>query len=129
MNISDVAAVSGLPPKTLRYYEDIGLIAPERSANGYRNFDASDLHRLAFLARARSLGFTIDDCRMLLSLYGDRDRASSDVRAMVEAHLGRIEAKIAELEGMKRTLTGLIHRCHGDDRPDCPILDDLAAER
>lgn len=126
MNIGDVAEASGLPAKTIRYYEDIGFVRPARGRNGYRDFGEKDLHKLAFLARARSLGFSIHDCRALLSLYEDRGRASSDVKAVAEHHLRRIDAKIAELGGLRDTLARLVARCHGDDRPDCPILDDLA---
>ncbi len=126
MNIRTAAGLSGLPPKTIRYYEDIGLVRPERGANGYRAFADSDIHKLAFLARARSLGFTIEDCRALLSLYEDRGRASADVKRVAEEHVARIGEKIAELEGMRAALSHLIDQCHGDDRPDCPILDDLA---
>lgn len=126
MNIGDVASQSGLPAKTIRYYEDIGLIRPKRDGNGYRAFDVTELHKLAFLARSRSLGFTIEDCRALLALYEDRGRASADVRLVAEEHLARIDGKIAELEAMRSTLSHLVDKCHGDDRPDCPILDDLA---
>ncbi len=126
MKIGDVADASGLPAKTIRYYEDIGLIRPARSLNGYRDFAESDVHKLAFLARARSLGFSIEECRTLLSLYEDRERASADVKALAEAHLRRIDRKIAALEGLRGTLAELVARCHGDARPDCPILDDLA---
>lgn len=126
MNIGDVAQASGLPAKTIRYYEDIGLVRPSRGENGYRRFGTSDLHKLTFLARARSLGFSIEDCRTLLSLYEDRERASADVKALAGEHLERIEKKIAELEALRATLQHLIGSCHGDDRPDCPILDDLA---
>lgn len=125
MNIKDVAERSGLPAKTIRYYEDIGLIRPLRSANGYRSFRESDLHKLAFLARARGLGFSIDDCRKLLALYEDRSRASADVKALAEAHLEQIASKIAELKAMEETLSHLVHACAGDDRPDCPILKGL----
>jgi len=127
MNISQVADKAGLPPKTIRYYEDIGLVKPPRDANGYRAFRDTDLHKLAFLGRARSLGFSIDDCRRLMALYEDRDRASADVKALARQHLTQIEAKLTELSAMKGTLTHLIDCCAGDDRPDCPILADLAA--
>lgn len=127
MNIGDVARRSGLPAKTIRYYEDIGLIAPLRGGNGYRRFRDSELHKLAFLGRARSLGFSLEDCRSLLSLYEDRNRASAEVKRIAEDHLGRIEDKIEELTQMHRTLSELVHRCAGDHRPDCPILADLAA--
>lgn len=127
MNIGEVARLSGLPAKTIRYYEDIGLIAPERTANGYRDFGENDLHKLAFLGRARSLGFTIDDCRTLLTLYEDRSRASADVKKLAERHLGHIDEKLRELSEMRSTLSHLVEACAGDDRPDCPILRDLAA--
>lgn len=128
MNIGDVAERSGLPPKTIRYYEDIGLIRPERGANGYRAFSEADLHRLAFLGRARSLGFSIEVCRALLALYADPDRASADVKAMAETHLAEVDRKIAELVSLRDTLAHLVQRCHGDRRPDCPILADLAGK-
>ena len=128
MNIGDVSRLSGLPAKTIRYYEDIGLVEPLRSSNGYRAFRESDLHKLAFLGRARSLGFTIDDCRNLLKLYEDRDRASADVRQIALGHLDRIDEKLAELAAMRETLSHLVEACAGDHRPDCPILADLAAE-
>ena len=127
MNIKNVAHASRLPAKTIRYYEDIGLIAPSRSDNGYRHFSRKDLHKLTFIGRARNLGFTIEDCRTLLSLYDDTGRASADVKRVAQEHLRRVERKIAELESIRRTLTGLVETCHGDDRPDCPILDDLSA--
>jgi len=126
MNIGEVAAQSGLPPKTIRYYEDIGLIKPLRDANGYRAFRTSEMHRLRFLGRARALGFTIDECRALVALWGDTDRASADVRAIATAHLTRIDAKIADLQAMHDTLSHLIGACAGDARPDCPILQDLS---
>ena len=126
MNISEVAETSGLPAKTIRYYEEIGLVRPSRSANGYRDFSTADAHMLAFLSRARSLGFTIEDCRSLLSLYEDRGRASANVKRIAKGHLDRIARKIVELEAMRTTLEDLVARCHGDQRPDCPILDDLA---
>ncbi|MDK3017071.1 Cu(I)-responsive transcriptional regulator [Pseudodonghicola flavimaris] len=127
MNIGDVARLSGLPAKTIRYYEDIGLIRPKRSANGYRSFGDSDLHRLAFLGRARALGFTIEDCRSLMALYQDESRESAQVKRIAEDHLHRIDDKIAQLQGMRATLAHLVSCCAGDDRPDCPILEDLGA--
>ncbi|PRX37466.1 Cu(I)-responsive transcriptional regulator [Meinhardsimonia xiamenensis] len=127
MNIGDVAERSGLPAKTIRYYEDIGLIRPKRDANGYRAFDERDLHKLTFLARARALGFSIEDCRALLALYEDDSRASADVKRIAERHLAQIDAKIADLRAMRATLAHLVEACHGDDRPDCPILEDLGA--
>lgn len=126
MNIKEVADRAGLPAKTIRYYEEIGLIRPARSENGYRAFQDRDLHKLAFIGRARGLGFSIEDCRALLALYEDQARASADVKALAEAHLARIEAKLAELQAMKRTLSGLVAACAGDGRPDCPILTGLS---
>lgn len=126
MNVSEASRRSGLPAKTIRYYEDVGLIAPDRALNGYRDYSGDDVHRLAFLKRARGLGFSIEDCRQLMALYRDRSRASQDVRQIAVAHVAAIEEKLRELESMRRTLDRLVHACHGDDRPDCPILDDMA---
>ncbi len=128
MNIGDIAKRTGLPPKTIRYYEEIGLIRPARDANGYRVFRDSDTHKLAFLGRARALGFSIEDCRTLLALYEDEARASADVKRVAQEHLGQIEEKIAQLQAMRDTLNDLVHACAGDNRPDCPILKDLARE-
>ena len=126
MNIGDAAAASGLPAKTIRYYEDMGLITPRRDANGYRSFGDGDVHRLAFLNRARGLGFSLEDCRALLGLYDDDGRASEDVKRLAADHLARIDARIAELQSMRATVAGLVSACAGGDRPDCPILEDLA---
>lgn len=126
MNIKDVAERAGLPAKTIRYYEEIGLIRPLRGANGYRQFRDSDLHKLAFIARARGLGFSIEDCRALLALDEDRARASADVKSLAHGHLRQIAAKIDELRAMQATLTRLVDCCAGDQRPDCPILEELA---
>ncbi|MDB4111509.1 Cu(I)-responsive transcriptional regulator [Yoonia sp.] len=122
MNIGQAGERAGLPSKTIRYYEDIGLIKPLRDANGYRAFRESDIHKLTFLGRARALGFTIEDCRNLLALWEDTGRASSDVRAIAKEHLQQIETKISDLQNMQRTLSDLVRDCAGDDRPDCPIL-------
>ena len=122
MNISAVATRAGLPAKTIRYYEEIGLIKPLRGANGYRAFRDSDVHKLAFLGRARALGFPIENCRALLALWEDTARASADVRAIARDHLHQIEAKIADLSAMRDTLSDLVRTCAGNDRPDCPIL-------
>lgn len=128
MNISDVGRRSGLPPKTIRYYEEIGLVIPPRGENGYRRFTDTHVHKLAFLGRARALGFSIEDCRILLGLYEDKHRASAEVKEVAESHLGEIEEKIAGLIEMRDTLRTLITSCAGDDRPDCPILATLAAQ-
>jgi MerR family transcriptional regulator, copper efflux regulator len=126
MNIGAAEQASGLPAKTIRYYEDIGLLVPARQDNGYREYGLTDVHKLAFLKRARGLGFTIEECRALLSLYEDRNRASADVKSLAHTHLHRIEAKIRELQGLRDVLFHLVEACHGDDRPNCPILDDLS---
>ena len=125
MNIGEVSQHTGLPPKTIRYYEDIGLVKPLRDANGYRAFRESEMHKLAFLGRARTLGFSIEDCRNLLALWEDKKRASADVRAIAKEHLAQIEAKISGLQEMRDTLSTLVRDCAGDDRPDCPILKTL----
>jgi len=126
MTIGEVALATGLPAKTIRYYEEIGLIRPLRGNNGYRRFRDSDAHKLRFLAHARTLGFSIADCRDLLALWEDRARASADVRAIARNHLDGISARIAALQAMQGTLTHLVACCAGDDRPDCPILSTLA---
>ncbi|RLK00656.1 Cu(I)-responsive transcriptional regulator [Ruegeria conchae] len=128
MNIGEVSTHTGLPVKTIRYYEDINLIKPLRDNNGYRRFRDQDIHKLNFLGRARTLGFTIEDCRTLLALYEDETRASSDVKRVARDHLAQIDAKIADLKGMRQTLSHLVDACAGDDRPDCPILKDLGGK-
>lgn len=127
MNIGQAAKRANLPAKTIRYYEDIGLVTPNRHQNGYRDFSEDDLHRLSFLGRARSLGFTIEECRALLALYEDKGRASADVKNIARDHLAQIENKISELRAMHDTLSELVDACAGDHRPDCPILKGLAA--
>ena len=126
MNIGYVAKLSGLRIKTIRYFEDIGFICPLRSANGYRSFRDTDVHKLTFLGRARSLGFTIEDCRTLLQLYENDSRASADVKFIAKQHLARIDVKLKRLTAMRSTLSHLVQACAGDDRPNCPILSDLA---
>lgn len=126
MNVRDAAERSGLPAKTVRYYDDIGLVVPDRRDNGYRDYDSRAVQKLAFLKRARQLGFPIEDCRQLLSLYEDKARASADVKALAEQHLAEIDKRLGELEHLRDTLKHLVHACRGDDRPDCPILADLS---
>ncbi|MBX3584600.1 MAG: Cu(I)-responsive transcriptional regulator [Rhizobiaceae bacterium] len=128
MNIGAVSEKSGLPAKTIRHYEDIGLLKPDRAGNGYRDYSMVDVHRLRFLQRSRSLGFSVEDCRQLLSLYGDSDRESADVKAIANAKLSDIDRKIAELIGLRDMLRHLVKNCHGDSRPDCPIIEGLAGE-
>ena len=125
MNISDAAERSGVPPKTIRYYEEIGLLRPARGPNGYRDFAERDVHVLAFLGRARALGFPIEDCRALLQLWEDGTRPSAEVKAIAAHHLAEMDRKLGELREMRSTLSDLVEACHGDERPDCPILDSL----
>ena len=128
MNIGAVSDKSGLPAKTIRYYEDIGLISPDRRDNGYRDYSMDDVHRLRFLQRSRSLGFSVEEFRQLLSLYSDRDRESAEVKAIAATKLGEIERKIIELQGLRDMLKHLVASCHGDDRPECPIIDGLSGK-
>lgn len=128
MNIGTAARQSGLPPKTIRYYEDIGLLTADRAANGYRDYSSEDVHRLRFVQRSRRLGFSVEECRQLLSLYTDRDRASADVKAIATEKLGEIDRKIAELTGLREMLGHLVETCQGDARPDCPIIDGLSGK-
>jgi MerR family copper efflux transcriptional regulator len=128
MNIGEAARRSGVPAKTIRYYESVGLIpAAGRTASGYRAYTANEVETLRFIQRARSLGFSVDDVGGLLELWRDRSRASADVKAIALKHVADIERKIAELESIRRTLLDLTTRCCGDDHPECPILDGLAS--
>ena len=127
MRIGEAAARSGVTAKTIRYYESVGLIpAATRTDGGYRDYDDNDVQTLRFVHRARGLGFSVREVGDLLALWRDRDRASADVKAVAARHVAAIERKIDELSAMRRTLGDLMARCHGDDRPECPILDDLA---
>lgn len=127
MNISQAAARAELPPKTIRYYEEIGLVTPaRRRANGYRDYSEREIHTLRFVARARSLGFPVEECRALVALYGDTTRKSGDVKEIALRRITEIDGKIKELKSMRATLHELADKCHGDDRPDCPILDQFA---
>ncbi len=126
MNIGQAAKKSGLSAKMIRYYESIDLISPAgRSANGYRHYGEDDLHRLAFIKRSRDMGFSLEEVSRLLTLWQDRQRASADVKALAGAHIDALDRKIAELIGLRDTLKNLVDSCQGDDRPDCPILEDL----
>ncbi len=126
MNIGDAAKATSLSPKTIRYYESINLVVGDRLTNGYRNYADAHIHKLRFVQRARGLGFSIDDCRALLSLYEDQNRASAEVKNIAKKHLQEIEAKISELQGLRETLSHLVAHCAGDHRPDCPIMDGLS---
>lgn len=128
MNIGDAAERSGLPKKTIRYYEDIGLLRPARRDNGFRDYGDREVHELRFIARARGLGFSVEECRHLLALYRDEGRASSEVRETAQLHIETIRAKIEALRSMEKTLSHLIERCAGNERPDCPILDGLSGD-
>ncbi|SDF71066.1 MerR family transcriptional regulator, copper efflux regulator [Limimonas halophila] len=129
MHIGEAAKRSGVPAKTIRYYETIGLIAPtRRTAAGYRIYDDQAVHTLQFIQRARSLGFPVKQVGELLGLWRDRDRKSADVKALARAQIEEIDRRIAELREMRGTLEHLAARCHGDERPECPILADLAGE-
>ncbi|MBI6851986.1 Cu(I)-responsive transcriptional regulator [Pseudomonas lijiangensis] len=128
MNIGQAASKSGLSAKMIRYYESIGLLRPaSRSDSGYRLYSAEDLHTLAFIKRSRDLGFSLEEVGRLLTLWQDRQRASSDVKALAHKHIDDLNQKIEELASLRDTLQELVEHCHGDDRPDCPILKDLAS--
>lgn len=127
MNIGQAAKFSGVSAKMIRYYEQIGLIPKAvRSDAGYRNYSSPDAHSLRFIRSARDLGFSVEQISTLLVLWHNRDRASADVKAMALSHVAGLNAKIAELQAMAQTLEHLAEHCHGNDRPDCPILSDLA---
>ncbi|WP_176083609.1 Cu(I)-responsive transcriptional regulator [Martelella sp. HB161492] len=126
MNIGNAAERSGLPAKTIRYYEDIGLVVADRAENGYRDYSQSHVQRLGFIHRARDLGFSVEECRQLLSLYDDDGRESAEVKRLALSKIAEIEEKLAKLQSLKATLRHLADHCHGDNRPDCPILDELS---
>ena len=127
MNIGAAAAASGVTSKMIRHYEAIGLLQPaERRPNAYRDYAERDIHELKFIRRARRLGFSIAEISELLALWRDRRRPSREVKRIAEAHISDLQARVAEMEAMANTLAKLVAACHGDDRPDCPILDDLA---
>jgi MerR family copper efflux transcriptional regulator len=127
MNIGQAASHSGVTAKMIRYYESIGLIAAvHRTQAGYRVYSSEDIHALRFIKRARNMGFSIDEARELLALWRDKTRASACVKSFALKHLTELEAKIAELQAMAQTIKHLANSCHGDHRPDCPILADIA---
>ncbi|WP_027079910.1 Cu(I)-responsive transcriptional regulator [Luteimonas mephitis] len=128
-NIGEAAALSGVTAKMIRHYESIGLI-PEaaRTAAGYRLYSDEDVHRLRFVKRARALGFSMKQIGILLALWSDRSRASAEVKSLALEHAQDLGTRIAEMQAMQRTLEELARRCHGNQRPDCPILDDLGGD-
>ena len=130
MNIGQAAKASGISAKMIRYYESIGLFPlAGRTAGGYRNYDDMDVQRLRFMRRARDAGFSLERVRDLLKLWSDRDRRSADVKSLALAHIAELEARTAELRAVINTLRKLADACEGDDRPDCPIIDEFAERR
>lgn len=128
MNIGAASDVSGVSQRMIRHYEKIGLVpAPSRRGSGYRDYTDADVHRLRFIANARDLGFPIEEIRTLLGLWSDRERSSAEVKALAEARAAELGRKARALEAMRRSLLELARTCHGDSRPDCPIIDRLAA--
>ena len=127
MNIGQAARASGITAKMIRHYESVGLLPPAmRSDTGYRQYGEREVHVLRFIRRARDLGFSIKDISGLLSLWHDRQRPSRQVKALAQAHMQQLQRKIDELQSMRQTLEKLVQCCQGDERPDCPILADLA---
>jgi len=127
VKIGEAARRSGVSAKMIRYYEEIGLLAPApRGGNSYRDFDARDVHELVFIRRARTLGFSMEEIARLLTLWRDRGRPSREVKVIAERHVAELKARIVDLQAMVDQLEHLSHCCAGDDRPDCPILEDLA---
>lgn len=127
MNIGEAARESGVTAKMIRYYESVGLLAPKaRTESGYRVYGMEEVHALRFVRQARRLGFLVDDIRRLLALWHDRSRASAEVKSIALSHVNELDQRIAELTQMRDTLAHLAAHCHGDDRPDCPILEQLA---
>ena len=128
MNIGQASSATGVSTKMIRYYEEIGLVPKAaRRGSGYRDYGEPDLHRLRFIRRARDLGFTVEQIGELLGLWSDRSRASADVKALALGHVEALRLKMAEIKGMITTLEGLARSCHGDQRPDCPIIEELSA--
>jgi Cu(I)-responsive transcriptional regulator len=130
MNIGEAARASGVTAKMIRYYESVGLLQPiGRTASGYRVYNEQEVHALRFVRQARRLGFLVDDIRKLLALWHDRSRASAEVKVIALEHVAELDRRIAELTDMRDTLSHLAHHCHGDERPDCPIIERLANDR
>lgn len=129
MNIGEAAKASGVSAKMIRYYESVGLIDPAaRSESGYRVYSENDLHVLRFVKRARTMGFSMERIEVLLGLWRDGDRNSAEVKKLALGHVAELERQIAEMQAVADTLRKLAQTCHGDNRPDCPIIDDLSEE-
>ena len=129
MNIGEAAAASGVTAKTIRYYEGTGFIpSAARTAAGYRIYSEADVHTLRFIRRARDLGFSTEEIRRLLALWQDKSRASAEVKQLALEHIEAFRVKIAHLQDLRRALLDLAANCHGDHRPECPILNDLAGQ-
>ena len=129
MNIGNAAKLSGLSTKTIRYYEDIGLMVPMRNLNGYRNYSADDVHKLRFLRRARGLGFSIERCRTLLALFEDRTLSNAEVKRLAASHLRSLDRKLTQIESLKTLLKRLVESCEAGIRPACPIMEELPEEQ
>ena len=129
MNIGQAAKASGVSAKMIRHYEQVGLFpGPKRTDAGYRQYGENEVHTLRFIRHARDLGFSIEQIGELLALWHNRRRSSRQVKALAQTQIDKLELKLREIEVMKATLEHLVHCCHGDDRPDCPILASLAEE-
>lgn len=129
MNIGEAAKATGVSAKMIRHYESVGLLPPaSRTDAGYRQYGEKDLHTLLFIRRSRDLGFSIEEIRGLVSLWQDRTRPSREVKALAKQHLDFLDRKLEELQSMKHALAHLVSCCHGDERPDCPILESLAGK-
>lgn len=127
MNIGEAAKISGVNAKLIRHYESIGIIPKAiRSSSGYRRYSDVDVNILTFVKKARGLGFSMKEIKKLVSLWRNKSRSSSEVRSLALKHIAELEAKISELDSMVKTLKHLARKCHGNDRPECPILDELA---
>lgn len=130
LNIGEAAEASGVSAKMIRHYEQIGLIpAATRTASGYRLYGDNDVHTLRFIRRSRDLGFSMKEIETLLGLWKNRRRASSEVKRLAARHIEELDRRIAEMQEMRRSLADLAQHCHGDHRPECPILDDLEGKR
>ena len=128
MNIGEVAALSEVNSKMIRRYEELGIIPKAgRTDAGYRQYSEKDVHVLRFVKRARELGFSMKDIKQLVNLWRNKTRSSSQVKSIAQKHQQELEKKLQEIQGMLNTINHLVHHCHGDQRPDCPILDDLSS--